>query len=136
MQTHQTPTSLHRFIQVMGTVALVAGTRALLAGAREVRPTGPIPAPVDSEYRFYAAWYPIVGLTLLRAARQPEVDPHVVRGLAGGMGLAATGRLLSIRVHGRPHRSQAVLLVVEALIACGVVPWHARQRSGNSSTSS
>ena len=110
----------------LGSVATVAGARGVLVGAAENPGPTDVAANVDSEYRFYAAWYHVIGLFLLREARSPTIDRSAVQLCAGGFGVAATGRLLSMRKLGRPHPSQLALLVVEVLIALGLPPWHRR----------
>lgn len=95
---------------------------------------GPVSANVDSEYRFYSSWYHVLDVLLLVAARRPEADTRIVRACAGGFLLAACGRALSIRVAGRPHRFQTVLVALEFVISVVVVPWRervARAAGGN-----
>lgn len=119
--------SLFRWtIVALGWVATLAGARGVLVGAVETPGTTDVSASVDSEYRFYAAWYHVVGLFLLRAARSSEVDRSAVQLCAGGFGVAAAGRLFSIRKVGRPHPSQLALLVLEIVIAVGLPPWRRR----------
>ena len=111
---------------VLGSVATVAGARGVLIGAAETPGKSQVSPNVDSEYRFYAAWYHVVGLFLLRSARRPAIDASTVQLCAGGFGVAALGRLLSIRKVGRPHPSQLALLVMEIAIAAGLPIWHRR----------
>ena len=108
----------------MGGVATVMGASGVLRGAAEVIDGGPVSANVDSEYRFYAAWYHVIGLLLLRAARRPEEESTVVRATAGGLLVAAGARVLSIRRLGRPHRFQLVLMGLEFAIPAVLLPWH------------
>lgn len=109
----------------IGAVATVAGGSGVLRGAAEVKGGGPVSAPVDSEYRFYAAWYPVLGVLLLRAARRPEAETTIVRACAAGFFLAACGRVLSIRKLGPPNSVQKLLLGAEFVIPAVVVPWQA-----------
>lgn len=113
-------------LRVLGGVALWAGARGVVVGAREVPDPGVITASVDSEYRFYAAWYPVIGAGLVSAAREAEIDRRIVRGLASGLGLAVLGRVLSMRSLGRPAGSQLALLAAEVVLALGLPPWHRR----------
>jgi hypothetical protein len=110
----------------LGVVATVEGTRGVVQGARQVVAGGPVSANVDSEYRFYSAWYAVLGVLLLRAAPRPEQEAAVVRAAAGGFLLAACGRLLSIRTAGPPHPLQRGLLGVELVLPAVLVPWQAR----------
>lgn len=122
------PTSrqlLQATVATMGAVATVAGARGVLQGAAEVPDPGTPTASVDSEYRFYAAWYHVTGLLLLRAARRPEDATTVVRAAGAALLLAASGRVMSIRRHGRPHRSQLALTAIEFALPPVLVPWQA-----------
>jgi hypothetical protein len=114
---------LQATLAALGAVATVAGANGVVRGAAEVSGGGPVSAAVDSEYRFYAAWYPVFGVLLLRAARAPEDEAPIVRAAAAGSLTAASGRLLSWRVRGQPNRLQQVLLGLEIVIAAVVVPW-------------
>jgi hypothetical protein len=116
---------LQAALRAIGVVAVVAGARGMLLGAREAG-DGAAAASVDSEYRFYAAWYHVMGYLLLRAARSPEVEPAVVRACAGGFFAAACARLLSRRSLGPPRRSQTLLTAAELALAAGLPLWRAR----------
>jgi hypothetical protein len=98
----------------------------VLRGAAEVTGGGPVSARVDSEYRFYAAWYPVMGVLLLRAARAPEREAVVVRAVGAGFFTAACGRVLSLRSLGPPNTLQKVLMAVEFAIPVVIVPWQAQ----------
>lgn len=121
---------LQLMLGTLGAVALVAGTRGVLRGAAEVPKGGDVAANIDSEYRFYASWYPVFGLLLLRAARAPERESVIVRACAGGFLLAATARVMSLRALGAPHPSQQVLLGLEFIVPAALLPWHEKVRRG------
>ena len=116
---------LQVLLATIGLVAAVEGARGVVHGARQVVRGGPVSANVDSEYRFYSAWYHVLGVLLLGAARRPEAETTVVRAAAGGFLLAAVGRVLSIRAAGPPHPLQKGLMVAEFAIPAVVVPWQA-----------
>lgn len=118
--------ALRVVLAAMGAVATVAGARGMVRGAGEVTEAGPFSANIDSECRFYATWYHLTGLVLLRAARRPESASGVVRLVGAGLLAAASARVLSARRLGLPHRRQRVLMVVEFAIPVVVVPWQAR----------
>jgi hypothetical protein len=117
---------LQATLAVIGGVATLAGANGVLRGAAEVFGGGPVSARVDSEYRFYASWYPVFGVLLLRAARQPENERLIVRAGAAGFLLAAGGRLLSIRKLGPPNALQKTLLGLEVVLPVVIVPWQER----------
>jgi hypothetical protein len=121
---------LRAVLTAIGGVATVAGARAVVQGAAEAPGGGRFSAEVDSEYRFYGAWYHVFGLLMLRAARRPHGDATMVRACAFGFLVAASGRALSMRSRGRPHPSQVALMAVELAVPAVLLPWHARaQRS-------
>ena len=109
---------------VMGCVATVAGGYGVARGAAGVTGReGPLDASVDSELRFFSAWYAAAGLGMLHAARAPERAGAAVRLLSAGWLLAAVGRLLSVRSVGRPHNLYLGLTGVELAIPVVVLPW-------------
>ena len=122
---------LQLVLGAIGAVAVGAGASAVVRGAAEVRDGGPVSANVDSEYRFYAAWYPVFGVLLLRAARAPESDAGIVRAAAAGFLLAACSRALSVWRLGPPHALQKVLMGLEFVIPVVVVPWQASVSSSS-----
>ena len=113
-------------LTAIGVVATTAGGLGVVKGSAEVIQGGEVSANVDSEYRFYAAWYHVLGLLVLRAARRPETETTIVRACAGGLLLAGCGRVLSIRSHGQPHAWQKFLMGLEFLIPAVLIPWQAR----------
>lgn len=116
-----TETQRRALLQVSGAVALVMGLHGVLTGTRGVahgpRDT-PFPgrADVDSEFRFFAAWYAVTGALTLREATAAEPGSGTVRIVGAGWLVAALGRVQAIRAAGRPHLMFLVLLVVEAAL--------------------
>jgi hypothetical protein len=119
-------TGLAGLLTVVGGVATFEGVRGVVQGARQVVAGGPVSANVDSEYRFYSAWYAALGALLLAAARRPEHETRLVRAAAGGFLLAASGRALSARTAGPPHPVQRALMVIELALAAVLAPWQAK----------
>ncbi|HWH33520.1 MAG TPA: DUF4345 domain-containing protein [Egibacteraceae bacterium] len=117
---------LRGFLTLLGMVALVAGLVTVLTGASTILDANEASPSVDSELRFFAAWYVGVGVALLRAARDPAANRGIVHGVAALFGLAATGRVLSWATVGRPSTLAVVLLFVEYAIALGLPLWHRR----------
>ena len=120
------PAPVRAVIGGLGVVALVAGARAVLLGAKELPEVSAVAPSIDSEYRFYASWYPVIGLALLRVARDQSVDDVVVPGICGGLLIAAAARTRSLRTVGRPHRSQLALMAIEYALPALLLPWHRR----------
>jgi hypothetical protein len=119
-------TGLVGLLTVLGGVATFEGVRGVVQGARQVVAGGPVSANVDSEYRFYSAWFAVFGALLLGAARRPEQETRLVRAAAGGCLLGAAGRVVSARTAGRPHPSQRLLMAIELVLPAVLVPWQAR----------
>lgn len=113
----------------IGTVATVAGSDAVLRGAAQVLDGGDASANLDTELRFYASWYVVFGVLMLRAARRPEAETTTVRACGAGFLLAAFGRAVSSRAVGRPHPLFQVLMAMEAAIPVVLIPWQRRVRS-------
>jgi hypothetical protein len=113
-------------LTALGAVATFEGVRGVVQGAGQVVAGGPASANVDSEYRFYSAWFAVFGVLLLGAARRPEQETPLVRAAAGGCLLGASGRVLSTRTAGPPHPTQRALMLIEFALAAILVPWQAR----------
>jgi hypothetical protein len=116
---------LQVLLAVVGAVAVVAGIYAVLFGADRVVGTTDISANVDSEFRFYAAWYVIAGALLLGALRAVERERRIIRVVAAGFFLGACGRVLSIIATGTPSRLYIALMVTEFVLPAVIVPWQA-----------
>jgi hypothetical protein len=109
-----------------GAVATTAGLHTVIAGAKSI-PRQDLTSPaVESELRFYAAFYVAYGLVALRVAPRADRDTTTVRALAGALLLAGLGRAGGWRAVGRPHRLQIALLVIELGAPPATVAWQAR----------
>lgn len=111
-------------VRSLGAVAAVAGARGVVLGAREVTSAGPVPAAIDSEYRFYAAWYLTTGVAIAR--RGAPVARGEIPFVSAGLWTAAAGRVLSLTQTGRPTRGQLVLLGVELALPLVLLSWQRR----------
>lgn len=109
----------------LGVLAGVAGTHDVVRGVTGVRHAGAgAPDPnVDSEHRFFAAWYAAAGVALLRAAADPERHGDAVRLAAAGSLLGALGRAISRHTTGRPHPLYTGLMAAEVIIPPVLVTW-------------
>jgi hypothetical protein len=111
------------FVRVLGCVAVGAGAMTVLLGADSIFGVQDASPSVDSEMRFYAAWYVGAGLLLLRATFDLELETLVVRGVAAIFFLAGCARALSWATVGRPHDVAVVLMVIELILPIVLVPW-------------
>jgi uncharacterized protein DUF4345 len=98
---------------------MIAGAKSL-PGQKRANPA------VESELRFYAAFYVAYGVVALRTAPRADNATVAVRGLAGALflaGLARAGGWLAI---GKPHGLQRALLAIELLGPPLIIEWQAR----------
>jgi Domain of unknown function (DUF4345) len=109
---------------ILGTVGTTFGALGVAQGGSGVRGGGKVSANVDSELRFFAAWYAIFGVLMLRAARRPESEVTIVRAAGVGCLLAASGRILSMKASGPPSTIFKVLMGIEFAIPAVILPWH------------
>ena len=115
--------ALRVLLGVVGTVMVVAGAAGVVLGVGTVVGASPVNANVDSELRFFAAWYVVSGVLLLKSLFRIEEAGFVVRLVGAGFFLAGCSRLLSVIVVGPPHRLQMVLMGVELVLPLVIVPW-------------
>ena len=112
-------------LTIAGVVAAGFGMQGVLTGVAGIRNGGKATANVDSELRFFSAWYAVAGLAMLRAARKVEADGAAIRVICVGWFIAACGRVLSVMKVGKPDRLFRVLTVIEFALPVVVVPWQA-----------
>jgi hypothetical protein len=111
---------------VGGAVATAAGLHTIVAGAKSLPHQKPANPSVESELRFYAAFYVAYGVAALRTASRADRETANVRALAGALllaGLARAGGWLAV---GRPQRLQLALLFIELAAPPPIVAWQAR----------
>ena len=106
-------------LRLCGSVAALAATHQLATGVRGVRGHSEraIDPSVDSEMRFYAAWYAMAGALMHAAARNRDLDRSLWPAFELGWALAATSRLMSAKAVGRPHALFVGLAAAEAAVA-------------------
>ena len=98
---------------------VLAAAHQIATGVRGVlgRADRAIDPSVDSEIRFYAAWYAVAGALMHAAARNPDLDRSLRPAFELGWALAAVSRLISTKAVGRPHPLFVGLAVAEAAVA-------------------
>jgi hypothetical protein len=113
-------------LYVAGVVATTAGLDTVIRGGKSL-PGQPLANPVvESELRFYAAFYVAYGVAALRIAPRADRDTASLRALAGALFLAGIARIIGWRAVGRPHRLQLALLAIELAAPPSMVAWQAR----------
>jgi hypothetical protein len=114
---------LQGVVILFGVTALIFGLVAVITGGEGVRHGGPASANVDSEFRFFAAWYAGAGALLLSTVPRVEKEGRLIRAACGVLLLGAVGRVLSIAAVGRPDGFFLFLLALEVAIPLVLVPW-------------
>ena len=120
---------LRGLLYLGGAVATSSGLHTLLGGGRSFPPWRQADAMVESELRFYSAFYVAYGLLVFHTARRADLDPPVVRSLAAALFLAALGRAGAWLAVGKPHPLQRALLAIELGAPPLVVAEQARLKS-------
>jgi Domain of unknown function (DUF4345) len=124
-----TSRALRAVFYVGGMIATTAGLHTVITGAKSLPGEGRANSSVESELRFYAAFYVAYGLAALRVAPRADRDTVAVRRLAGALCLAGLARAGAWLTVGRPHAVQQVLLLIELSAPPAVVIWqHAAGR--------
>ena len=110
---------------LLGGVMVAAGLGTVLLGAGSVIGVDDVTPEIDSEMRFYALWYAVAGLGMLRAVPRVESSGLMVRAVAAAFFIAGCARALSWLTVGRPHSFTVVLMVIELLLPVVLIPWQA-----------
>ena len=116
---------LAQALTVVGLVMVVAGSVTVLFGMSPIAGDVVVTPDADSEMRFYAVWYVVVGALLLRSRRDVTGATNIVRFVGFGFLAAGCARALSWGVVGRPGTVALVLMVIELLLPLIVIPWQA-----------
>jgi hypothetical protein len=116
---------LQLFLTVLGAIALVMGVLGVVTGGGGGLDGGHVSPNVDSEIRFFAAWYAGAGVLLLRVRHRVETETTLIRGVCAVLLLAAVGRVFSIIAVGTPNGAFLFLMAVEFAIPAVIVPWQA-----------
>jgi hypothetical protein len=105
--------SLQAAFYAGGAVATAAGLHTALTGGRSLPGGQPTTPSIESELRFYGAFYAAYGVCALRTAPQADSDVRAVRALAGALFLAGLARAGGWIAAGPPHPLQRALLAIE-----------------------
>lgn len=115
---------------VLGTLSLIplaSGAAGVLVGPRALPGVdGPVPADLDSEYRYTHAMWLTAAPILWRALPRIEREAAAVQAVSAAVFLGGVARLVSWRSRGRPH---PVLVAATALELAGIpvlVAWQRR----------
>lgn len=112
-------------VRASGVVATLAGLHTVVAGARSIVGQRQADPAVESELRYYSAFYVAYGLHLLGLARS-GADDAAVRRAAGAVFLGGLARAGAWNAAGAPNRVQRALLAIELAGPPGLVVWQRR----------
>jgi hypothetical protein len=118
--------NLQRTIVAFAVVAVVTGALSVFFGSSVIPNGGSAKASVESELRFYAAWYLGAGLFLASLAPRIEHRRLELRMVGLLLILGAVGRILGIADAGWPHPIFIVLLALELALPPVLVVWQSR----------
>ena len=114
-------------LRVLAIVPVTTGLMTVLLGS-SIIPDGETTAPsVESELRFYGAFWVGFGLYLWTLAPDVRRRPAELRVAMAVLVLGAVGRALALADVGRPHGWFLFLMALEVLIPLVLVTWQARQ---------
>lgn len=129
-----TPLRYQRVLQwlwaTFGVVAVVFGSLSVVFGSAVQPEAGTVAPGVESELRFYAAWYVVAGVLALRTVPRIASEGTTIRVLCAGLFVGGAARLVAALRVGWPPAFFVVLMVLEFLIPAIVVPWQAAVASG------
>jgi len=110
-------------LAALGIVAVVAGAGQVLFGAAFTPHPGNFSANLDSEMRFFAVWYVLIGILLVRASKDVESPGWTLRAVMATLFVAGCTRILSWATVGPPDTRFVVLMVIELVLPLIVTPW-------------
>jgi uncharacterized protein DUF4345 len=100
---------------------VLAGLYTVLTGTGGMAGEGRASANVESELRFYSAFWAGFGVLALHAARRPEREAALLKGLALFLFLAGVARVLAWLASARPDDPYLVLLGLELTLPFFIV---------------
>jgi len=125
-----TPHWLRPALQVLlialGVVAFIAGLITVFTGAGSIPGDNPATPNLESELRFYATFWTGFGVLAFYAARRPERETMLLRGLSLFLFLAGAARIFAWLAADRPDTQFLVLLGLELTLPLFIVWAQAR----------
>ena len=123
---------LQALLTTVGLVAMATGAFALITGSGGMPGEIEANATVESELRYFAAFWIAYGAIAFRTAPRVATATVAVRALALAMFIGGLGRALAWIDVGRPHGSMVVLMVIELVLPALLV--FSQQRAARAST--
>ena len=110
-----------RALRVLAVVPVLAGAGTIIFGSHAIQDGGSPTASVESELRFYGAWWVGAGVFLWWLAPEVAVRRRELRAFCALLLLGALGRVLAIVDAGWPDPFFVVLLAIEVAIAVALL---------------
>jgi hypothetical protein len=129
MPDQHEPKLLQALLVLLGVVAIVAGLFTVVTGSAGMPGTNESTANVESELRFYAVFWVGFGVLALRAARAPDRETSLIRGLALFLFLGGAARLVAWLATEQPDAQFLILMALELGLPVFMVWAQARARS-------
>ena len=107
---------LQALLTTVGLVAMATGVFALVTGSGGMPGKIEADATVESELRYFAAFWIAYGAIAFRTAPRVATATTAVRVLALAMFIGGLGRALAWIDVGRPHGLMVVLMVIELVL--------------------
>ncbi len=119
-------TALQVLLVALGLVAFIAGLVTVFTGAGTIPGDNPTTPNLESELRFYATFWTGFGVLALYAARRPEREALLLRGLSLFLFLAGLARVFAWLATDRPDTQLLVLMALELTLPLFIVWAQAR----------
>lgn len=114
-------TALQALLVALGLVAIVAGLVTVFTGTGGIPGDSRATPNVESELRFYSTFWTGFGVLALYAARRPERETNLLRGLSAFLFLAGLARVFAWLDSDRPDTQFLVLMGLELTLPLFIV---------------
>ena len=114
---------LRAALVIAGCLPTATGLASMARGTSIVRNAGPVAPNVDSEHRYYAAFWTALGPLLWHTSVNPERHRTRIDAIAATVFAGGAARLLSARQAGRPQPLYLALAAAELVLPVATVGW-------------
>lgn len=118
---HRLRTALQALLVALGLVAFVAGLVTVFGGTGAMPGDSRATPNVESELRFYSAFWTGFGVLALHAARRPERETNLLRGLSLFLFLGGLARVFAWLASDQPDTQFLVLMGLELTLPLLIV---------------
>jgi hypothetical protein len=129
MRRDRLRTALRTLLAALGTIAFVAGLVTVFTGTGGMPGDNPTTPNVESELRFYSTFWTGFGVLALYAARRPERETMLLRGLSVFLFLGGIARIFAWLASDRPDPQFLVLMGLELTLPVFIVWAQTRVRN-------